>query len=933
MANNSALKQDIRDYIYTNHNEEITGNILRDVLLEMVDTLGDGWTYKGVATTTTNPGTPDDNVFYIATAPGSYTNFGGLSVSDGEVAILKYNGSWAKDVTGAATKAQVTQLGQDVDDLDEAVNGLWPNLNKQFLNFAQLTSATQNILKSLVSFDFKVPEFMANDVIKIITYGYTSSKVLFQVKDITRNKMLPDMDIPIADLSGDGMKSFSFKNNYIELSVTINASLASSTMGIITSDPIEVAPSGTFDDCQFSNLEMTNANEYYRGLAIKSFVVISNTPVESTDEFVLRAFGWTTSGSLYGWLQIYRNGSPFIEGTFDTSTTYPSGVKTYAMKNFRGEIRFSVDWTAMTTNKWYNSATSTLALRNIEYVLANEDLMSTPYQNLFDYRSVMPNQYLASTGGGTTSVATFYTTDYIQVEPGKIYRCSLDITRICYYGSRTQSSVKRTLTSVGKTITPQSGENFVRFSRTITGAFESTIVAEVESETDGTKNVSLAFPEKYILKDSYENRMIDGYEEGTFAFGDALQTASYAQLTDGKLLYVPLVGNYTGKITKLSFHCICDSSFVLTIGTGIVDQRKWGLVYATTTINVSNGLNEVDVDINIGAGERLFFVGTAESATANAKLCVASVGYHQESTNDITMDWAAGEILARYTIVGRLNVDTTLATKTSVESLGQVVSNIGDAVNNLSINGLFVTSPNETYYRIKVANDGTLSTEAVPVQGKILIMGNSYDVHDYVAGLWWGDFGMAASRKENDWKHTLLRKLRNEDNLIYNFRKQTLANWETKGWGDKPAFDYSTLDAALNDTYSMVIIRVGENSLDTDLASIQNRTETLLDYIISKLGSSVPILWGGCVKIRTLQNPAFQAACQGYANVTYVDMEPAGQLPTFQAGLDWRVFGDDGVWHTVSESSMASSVAGHPNDSVFAKMAELFYPVVLDKLT
>lgn len=121
MANHNDLKTDIRQYIYSNQNEEITGNILRDVLLEMVDTLGDGWTYKGVATTTANPGTPDSNVFYIATAPGTYTNFKNssnvaLEVADGEVAILKYNGSWAKDVTGAATSAQVTQLGQEVDE-------------------------------------------------------------------------------------------------------------------------------------------------------------------------------------------------------------------------------------------------------------------------------------------------------------------------------------------------------------------------------------------------------------------------------------------------------------------------------------------------------------------------------------------------------------------------------------------------------------------------------------------------------------------------------------------------------------------------------------------------------------------------------------------------------------------------------------------------
>ena len=113
MANYANLKSTIDANVNTNGTEAITGSVLNSVLKQMVSTMGEaGYLYKGVATTSTNPGTPDTNVWYLASAAGTYTNFGGAVVADGEVAILKYNGSWTKEVTGAATAAQVTQLGQ-----------------------------------------------------------------------------------------------------------------------------------------------------------------------------------------------------------------------------------------------------------------------------------------------------------------------------------------------------------------------------------------------------------------------------------------------------------------------------------------------------------------------------------------------------------------------------------------------------------------------------------------------------------------------------------------------------------------------------------------------------------------------------------------------------------------------------------------------------
>lgn len=75
----------------------------------------DGYLFEGIAVPSTNPGIPGQKVFYIASEVGTYTNFDGLSVVDGEVVILRYNGSWVKEVTGAATAEKVASLENKVN--------------------------------------------------------------------------------------------------------------------------------------------------------------------------------------------------------------------------------------------------------------------------------------------------------------------------------------------------------------------------------------------------------------------------------------------------------------------------------------------------------------------------------------------------------------------------------------------------------------------------------------------------------------------------------------------------------------------------------------------------------------------------------------------------------------------------------------------------
>ena len=98
MASWTILKAAIANIIKTNGNQEITGQLLQSVLNNIVSSIGENATFVGIATPSTNPGTPDGNVFYFATQPGTYVNFGGIKVEN-EAIIFLYNGtSWVKKI-------------------------------------------------------------------------------------------------------------------------------------------------------------------------------------------------------------------------------------------------------------------------------------------------------------------------------------------------------------------------------------------------------------------------------------------------------------------------------------------------------------------------------------------------------------------------------------------------------------------------------------------------------------------------------------------------------------------------------------------------------------------------------------------------------------------------------------------------------------------
>ena len=103
------LKKAIQAVIKTNGNNEITGELLQQTLLAIVNTIGKNATYAGVATPTTNPGSPDQNVIYLAVAPGNYANFNAIALSPGEIAIISNNnGFWEKHTLSPINYTPIT---------------------------------------------------------------------------------------------------------------------------------------------------------------------------------------------------------------------------------------------------------------------------------------------------------------------------------------------------------------------------------------------------------------------------------------------------------------------------------------------------------------------------------------------------------------------------------------------------------------------------------------------------------------------------------------------------------------------------------------------------------------------------------------------------------------------------------------------------------
>lgn len=160
MGTYEELKAAIQQVIRTNGNNEITGALLQNALLSIVNVVGANATFAGIATPNTNPGTADQNVFYLATEAGTYVNFGGIVINTGEAVILSNKtGNWVKTTSGFATQQQLTELESKTNTY----------------SFVNIAEGNINAFKKLISEIYVVgSDISQNFKITYIGFNYSS---------------------------------------------------------------------------------------------------------------------------------------------------------------------------------------------------------------------------------------------------------------------------------------------------------------------------------------------------------------------------------------------------------------------------------------------------------------------------------------------------------------------------------------------------------------------------------------------------------------------------------------------------------------------------------------------------------------------------------------------------------------------------------------
>lgn len=209
---NEILKNAVAQVIKENGNEEITGNILQQVLIAMINALGAGFQFMGEATPDTAPGTPDARVFYFAQDVGTYSNFDGLVLDGSSVAFLLWSSSWSHVVvnipttpgldarylrianlassTGQSTDTAMTQkaVTDAIATINTALNGKVDKVEGKGLSTNDYTDSDKNKLEGLPNAS-QLSSLLGEKVDKVAGKGLSTNDFTDALKTLVENSL------------------------------------------------------------------------------------------------------------------------------------------------------------------------------------------------------------------------------------------------------------------------------------------------------------------------------------------------------------------------------------------------------------------------------------------------------------------------------------------------------------------------------------------------------------------------------------------------------------------------------------------------------------------------------------------------------------------------------------------------------------------------
>lgn len=290
--NYNGLISYVEHNIKANDNREITGNIMQQVLKAVINELGAGYQFAGIADEETEPPTTDAKIFFVCGA-GIYTNFSqGLEVPKGSIGILKYDSVWSLGTIsiefdtdsiadGAITEDKIGDGAVSEDKLSQDLQSILSNLQTEGYKFKGVatlneTPATPNVSVFVIA--SQVGTYSGYNLSVAQSDGVCAFLYNVNAQNPAWSKLPlgiafpPEVELVVESFSGAQLTAFA--GHYYrkaEAAENLNIILPAVSDNTRTKSIMVHLVGGTTPNVQFSSAD-SKSIAYYDGFAIESGV-------------------------------------------------------------------------------------------------------------------------------------------------------------------------------------------------------------------------------------------------------------------------------------------------------------------------------------------------------------------------------------------------------------------------------------------------------------------------------------------------------------------------------------------------------------------------------------------------------------------------------------------------------------------------------------
>ena len=201
------------------------------------------------------------------------------------------------------------------------------------------------------------------------------------------------------------------------------------------------------------------------------------------------------------------------------------------------------------------------------------------------------------------------------------------------------------------------------------------------------------------------------------------------------------------------------------------------------------------------------------------------------------------------------------------------------------------------------------STDPKDTVFKYFAIGNSFTNHP-INNAWWGNYGMAASCRENDYVHQFESQIKPYFDSV-GTEAVYYRDWEWASGGGGRIATLSQLDDYLQPDLDLVTIFLGENVLDRSW--LESDYQNLVNYVKYKSPNAKIIMVGMFWQDEEIDQMK-RNVCVA-SGIPFVDLHEIMNNEYYRANVDDFVMEDDGNLHQISEGDVfAPLVAAHLND-------------------